>query len=461
MAEEQEISAGKIQDVEERTKEIAGGVDTASVPKSQVVKIKDQIGDDENDYKLSDDDLKLNVGQEDITTQQAKLPTAPAIPTATEDLGQIDKEDIAKTREDVESVDLTAATLDTLTREVEIDDVIGSLSDGAIADQVTEALDEKATVQYQMSELMDSIQEGKPPPPWASGAVRKVSSIMQSRGIGASSMAASAMTQAVMEAGISIANADAQSYGKIQLQNLANRQATALQNAATVASLDTANLNARLQAAVANARNFLSVDLTNLTNEQAVNTLDYQAIVKGVFTDAAQENVTNQINAKNELQVEEFYDELGVQIETANANREAAQEQFNANEQNAMAQYTTSMDDSREKFNTNMSFAIDQSNVQWNREITTADTAIQNEANRIDTQNSYNATQTAINQLWQKYRDNASFNFQKTESALNRKQQIGLMALEFSYNMQLLDKQEKDQLIGLIGEFVSGWGDES
>jgi hypothetical protein len=203
------------------------------------------------------------------------------------------------------------------------------------------------------------------------------------------------------------------------------------------------------------------VDLTNLTNEQAVNTLDYQAIVKGVFTDAAQENVTNQINAKNELQVEEFYDELGVQIETANANREAAQEQFNANEQNAMAQYTTSMDDSREKFNTNMSFAIDQSNVQWNREITTADTAIQNEANRIDTQNSYNATQTAINQLWQKYRDNASFNFQKTESALNRKQQIGLMALEFSYNMQLLDKQEKDQLIGLIGEFVSGWGDES
>jgi hypothetical protein len=72
MAEEQEISAGKIQDVEERTKEIAGGVDTASVPKSQVVKIKDQIGDDENDYKLSDDDLKLNVGQEDITTQQAR-----------------------------------------------------------------------------------------------------------------------------------------------------------------------------------------------------------------------------------------------------------------------------------------------------------------------------------------------------------------------------------------------------
>jgi len=461
MAEEQEISAGKIQDVEERTRDIAGGVDTTSVPKSQVVKIKDQIGDDENDYKLSDDDLKLNVDQEDVTTQQANLPTAPAIPTATENLGEISKEDVAKTKDDVESLDLTAATLDAPTREVEIDDVIGELSDGAIADQITEVLDEKATVQYQMSELMDSIQEGKPPPPWASGAVRKVSSIMQSRGMGASSMAASAMTQAVMEAGISIANIDAQSYGKIQLQNLANRQATALRNATTVAGMDTANLNARLQAAVSNAKNFLSVDLTNLTNQQAVNTLDYQALVKSVFTDAAQENVTNQINAKNELQVEEFYDELGVQIETANANREAAQEQFNTNEQNAMTQYVMSMDDSREKFNTNMSFAIDQSNVQWNREITTADTAIQNEANRIDTQNSYNATQTAINQLWQKYRDNASFNFQKTESALNRKQQIGLMALEFSYNMQLLDKQEKDQLIGLIGEFVSGWGDES
>jgi hypothetical protein len=161
------------------------------------------------------------------------------------------------------------------------------------------------------------------------------------------------------------------------------------------------------------------------------------------------------------MQVEEFYDEISVQVETANANREAAQNQFNASEANAMTQYKEGMDDSREKFNTNMSYAVDQSNVQWNREITTADTAVQNETNRIDTQNSYNATQSAINALWQKYRDNASFNFQKTENGLNRKQQLGLMALEFSYNMELLSKQEKDDLIEMIGEFVSGWGDDS
>lgn len=54
---------------------------------------------------------------------------------------------------------------------------------------------------------------------------------MQQRGIGASSMAAAALTQALMESGIPIATADANSYAKIQLQNLNNRQETALKNA--------------------------------------------------------------------------------------------------------------------------------------------------------------------------------------------------------------------------------------
>tara|TARA_X000001388_G_scaffold16030_3_gene9868 strand:+ start:16 stop:1413 length:1398 start_codon:yes stop_codon:yes gene_type:complete len=465
MAEEQdgqpEIVAKPVEDVEQLSKDIAGGVDTTSVPKTPVTKLKDEIKGNEEDYKLSDEDLQLTIDQEGFDVEDAATPSDVKAPTAKEGLGQIDDEDISKTKTGIENLEGTAATSTGPTEEIEMDDIILGLSDGATAEEKTEDLDEKATVQYQMSELMASIEEGKPPPAWASGAVRKVSAIMQSRGMGSSSMAASAMVQSVMEAGIPIATADAMSYGKIQLQNLANSQATALQNAATVAAMDTAELNARLTGAVANAKNFLSIDLGNLTNEQAINTLDYQAAVKSVFTDAAQENVTEQINAKNEMQVEEFYDEIGVQVETANANREAAQNQFNASEENAMTQYKEGMDDSREKFNTNMSYAVDQSNVQWNREITTADTAVQNETNRIDTQNSYNATQSAINALWQKYRDNASFNFQKTENGLNRKQQLGLMALEFSYNMELLDKQEKDDLIEMIGEFVSGWGDDS
>lgn len=342
-----------------------------------------------------------------------------------------------------------------------INNVEGKLSEGALSEAATEELDPKATVQYQLSDLMNSFEEGKPLPPWASPQVRKVTSIMNSRGMGASSMAGSAMIQAVMESGIAIATTDAQAYQRIQLQNLNNKQQSALRNAATVAAMDTANLNARLTSAVHNARNFLAIDTANLTNQQKSNSLSYQAMVQSAFRDSAAENATRQFNAKNQIQVEEFFAQLGSQVEAANANRDAAMRQFNVSESNAMLQFNKQIQDSREKFNSSAKFAIDQSNVTWRREVNTANTAVQNETNRINTQNQYNAEQSALNALWQDYRDNASFNFQKTENAINRKHAIGLMALEFSYNQKLLDEQEKTDLIELIGTFASLWGDNA
>ena len=72
------------------------------------------------------------------------------------------------------------------------DVVQGEVSDDSIADAQTLELDEfdqRATVQYQLGELFDSIQEGEELPAWASPAVRRVSAVMQQRGMGASSMA--------------------------------------------------------------------------------------------------------------------------------------------------------------------------------------------------------------------------------------------------------------------------------
>ena len=342
-----------------------------------------------------------------------------------------------------------------------IGDIQGTLSEGALAKAQTEELDPKGTVQYQLSELMSSLEEGKPLPAWASPAVRKVTAIMNQRGMGASSMAASAMIQAVMESGIPIASADAQAYQRIQLQNLSNKQATALKNAATVASMATANLSAALAGAVNNARNFLAIDTKNLDNTQKANLLTFQSLVQGAFTDAAQENTRRQINAKTEVQVEEFYDELSSQVESANANRVAALRQFEVSESNALQQFNRQIVDSRDKFDANMKFAIDQSNVVWRREVNTANTAVQNETNRINVQNEFNADQSALNALWQNYRDNASFNFQKAENALNRKHAIGLMALEYSYNKDLLDEQEKGDLIELMGTWVTNWSKNS
>ena len=381
-------------------------------------------------------------------------PTVPTKPAA--NVGQI-----AATAENLPELQklggAQAAQLTPTGPYVDPANVQGQLSAGALATAQTEQLDPKATVQYQLGQLMSSLQSGGPMPPWASPAVRKVNAVMQQRGLGASSMAAAAITTALMESGVQIAAQDANKYAAIQLTNLNNKQQTALRNAATVAAMDTANLNARLKAEVTNAQAFLSIDLKNLDNQQKSDTLTYQGLLQGLFKDTAEENARQQFNAKNELQVEEFFAELGAQVETTNANRTLSMQQFNVSEQNSMIQFAATMRDSRDKFNAQMQFAVDQSNAVWRREVNTANTALQNETNRINVQNEYNANQNALNNLWMMYRDNASWNFQKSENALAREHDMGLNAMNFANSEALYNQQQKDALASGIGNWLARW----
>tara|TARA_A100000172_G_scaffold44399_1_gene27322 strand:+ start:33 stop:1406 length:1374 start_codon:yes stop_codon:yes gene_type:complete len=392
-------------------------------------------------------DPQAGTAQVNLTGLEATVPT-----TSTPDLGQISGvQTITPQVQAAPTAQISDAP------QIDMQQIQGQLSSGALATAATQELDQRATVQYQLGELIGSIEEGKPMPAWAAPAVRKIAGVMQARGLGASSMAAAAMTQAVMESGVVIAAQDANKYAAIQLQNLNNEQQTALKNAATVAAMDTANLSARLTGAVNNARNLLSVETANLQSQQKSDTISYNALTQALFKDSAEENARRQFNAKNELQVEEFFANLGSQVETANKNRLAATSQFNAGEINAQSQYNATLRDNREKFNSNMQFAVDQSNVQWRRQINTADTALQNETNRINVANAYNSSQNSLNSLWQKYRDNAAWNFQKTESYMQRQHEVGIMGMEFANTKELYSKQQKDNLALGIGNWVAAW----
>ena len=380
-------------------------------------------------------------------------PMAPSVPTKpAPGVGQV-----AGTTQVAPQIGTATAAQITQPVQVDMTGVQAGPSAGAIGTAATQQLDQRATTQYQLGQLMQSIQQGQPLPPWAAPAVRKISGVMQARGLGASSMAAAAMTQAVLESGVVIAADDAKKYATIQLANLNNQQQMALSNAATYAAMDKANLNARLTSAVTNAQTLLATETKNLDARQQANTLSFNALTQAMFKDAAEDNARKQFNAKNELQVEEFFAELGSQVETANANRVAAMEQFNAGETNAMTQFNASMRDARDKFNANMQYAVDQSNVNWRRQINTANTATQNESNRINVQNSFNATQNALNNLWQKYRDNAAWNFQKGESELQRQHEVGIMAMEFANTEKLYDKKQKDDLAAGVGNWLAKW----
>lgn len=323
----------------------------------------------------------------------------------------------------------------------------GSLSEGALATAATEELDARATVKYQMAELFKSIEEGSELPPWASPAVRKVSAIMAQRGLGSSSMAASAITQAIYEAGIPIAVQDANKYGTIQLQNLNNRQQAALQNATATASMDMANLNNRQASAVNNAKTFLTMDMQNLTNAQQKATIDYQTTTSSLFTDAAADNAAKQFNAKTQNEVDQFFAELGSQVETTAINRNVALEQYNISQTQAVEQFNAQMIAQRETFNSNARRQIDASNAVWRRTINTENTALQNEENRTNLQTLLNLSQIAQNNLWQLYRDQAAWTMQTSENNLDRAHNAAMQAAAISERSDLYDSKFDDFLI--------------
>lgn len=384
-----------------------------------------------------------------VTETKAVAPPDIVAPTTPED-GTYDYT-ATTTKDEIPEATAAQLTKDEISSEVKIGDIQGELSDEAMAEAAQTTVEKEQLVSYQLGELMESIEEGKPLPGWAAGANRAVTAIMQQRGLGGSSMAAAAQIQALVEAGTPIAAADAAEYSKINLANLNNRQQAALQNAAAVAQMDMANLDARMKAAVQNAQSFLSIDLANLTNEQATEVLNYQGELQALFTDAAADNAAKQFNAKTQQQVDEFFAELGVQVDNANANRTAAMEQFNADQVNSIAQFNASLEDARDRFNTQMQTQIDQSNAAWRREIATQDTMIDNEAQRQNALNTLELSQSALSALWQRYRDESAWLMQSIESEVTRAHQLAMLEFEKTANVEMFGLESEYETAASVG----------
>jgi len=341
-----------------------------------------------------------------------------------------------------------------LSSEAVIGDITGTVSEQSVAQAAQGQVSEESTVQYQIGELFKSFEEGKPPPAWAAPAMRAVGAVMQSRGLGASSMASAAITQAIVEAGIPIAKMDADRYAQMDLANLNNQQQAVMQNAVTFASMDKSNLDARMQVAVNNAKSFLTLDLQNLSNDQKMKEVDYAGELQRMTTNAAAVNVQQQFNAQSQNQIDEFFADLGSQIESTNKNRIAAQNQFNVNEENATREFIISQNNQREQFNINMATQIDQSNAVWRREINTANTANQNAVNQVNAQNLLGINQSALNALWQKYRDEAGWAFKIGQDAEQRYHEIGLLGMEISANADLYKKQSASTMQTELGKAI-------
>ena len=242
----------------------------------------------------------------------------------------------------------------------------------------------------------------------------------------------------------------------MSLANLNTAQQSALQNAAVFAQMDTANLNSRLTAAVTNAKSFLGMDMANLSNKQQADLLTYQSGVQKLFTDAAAENAARQFNAKNTQQNEQFFANLGASVATNNANRQAATDQFNVDQANAIERSNADRSDLRDRFNSEMRLVIDQSNAAWRRSVNTANNAGDNRANQLNAQALLGLSTTAQNNLWQSYRDEASWVFSAAENASNRAHNLTVAAMQHETAKETYEQAYDDAFAVELGRFGFG-----
>ena len=265
-----------------------------------------------------------------------------------------------------------------------------------------------STVRGQLEQLMGDVESDDAP--WADEAMRRAYQAMSARGMGNSSIAAAAITQAVLESALPIAQYDASVYGTMNIQNLRNRQETMLSN--TAASNVAKNMNAKTANEV----------------QMFMNTMR-----DGVLKfNSTQHDAMSKFNAVQGTETSKF----------------------NAAANNVANQFYAQMDDAAEKFNATNTLAISKTNAEWRRTINTANTAAVNTSNMVNAQNAFNMSQQAMADLWQRSRDVFNWANQSADNSKDRAFQMAMYSMQRADYMAEMSVRDKNDLWRGVGDFA-------
>ena len=385
-------------------------------------------------------------------TLAAAVPTAPTAPTIATPTAVTGTSAVAPTAQ--AAAQMTPATVAGQTPTMAAAQMTGLT---APAQAATGTITSDATVKGQLESLQNEVStalaSGNPLPVWARGAAKATEAAMANRGLSASSMAAEALAEGIMNSAVPIAAADAATYKQMIFQNLSNNQ----------------------QANITNAKAYLQMDMANLSNQQQANLQNINTRQTFLLSDQAASNAAFQFNATSQNQVNQFYDKLSTSIADANAGRIDAMKKFaeaekakvnalnaqntiavneaNAKREDVINRFNSQLENQRQQFNVANQREIDQSNVVWRRAVNTANTAAVNASNQVNAQNVLNLSNWALSSLWQQWRDEASWVNTSSENQNNRNHNLAMAALERSTAFELQDQASKDALYQLIGKF--------
>lgn len=327
----------------------------------------------------------------------------------------------------------------------------------AIPDMVAEqgTVSKEATVQGQLEKLMDF--DANNVPAWAKGALSKAQESMASRGLGASSIAAGAITAAIQQAALPIAAQDASSFFQMDITNLSNRQQTSLENTRMRQQnmlTDTAISNATKQFNAANAQQteqftaslVSSIAEQNAARKQAMEQMNVQQTNAVAMQNQSVEAATSQFNAgqANTIAAQNVANTMDIN-------------KFNAEQEFQRQQFNKTLENQRQQFNSQMQFAIEQSNVTWRRSINTQNTVAVNAANQANVQNAFNMSAVAQNNIWQQFRDEASWMFTASQNDADRAYNAAMAANNRQYASDTADKANDMNLMSALGSLGLKW----
>ena len=330
---------------------------------------------------------------------------------------------------------------------------------------------EDMTVQGQLNKVLSNFDAGNPPP-WAASTMRAAVAQMAARGLSASSMAGQAIIQAAMEAAVPIASADAKVFEQMGLQNLSNRQQTAVlaaeqraaflgqefdqafqvkvTNAAKVSDIANMNFTANQQIALENARLAQEVDLTNLSNQQAVVMAEAAQIATLETTNLNNRQQAQVVNAQsflamdlanldNEQQTSIFKAQATTTALLADTAAENAAKQFNATSENQTNQFMASLTSQVNQFNAAQKNAVEQFNVDQANAIVKLNTEAQNARDQFNSTNRLVIDQA--NAQWRRDISTANTAAENSANYLNAQNMTQMTLAEYNNETQLYRDQ--------------------
>lgn len=294
-----------------------------------------------------------------------------------------------------------------LSKVIDTSTTAGKLLADKLVREGKEFVDAKTSIVWQMKTIAAEFKDanGNPIiPPWAQAVNRDVMRSISFNGISGTA-ATAAMSNAIMESMMGVAEKEATFFQTLTVENLNNKQEAIINKAKVLSQIELANLDVRSQAAVQNAKAFLEMDLTNLSNEQQAEVINKQALVQALFDNTNATNVARRFGAEVANDMQKFYDELAVNIQRHNTSEINALLKFNAGEINDAAQFNADIRNDRQKFVAEMQYQIDLANAKWRQTVETTTFQAEFDAYTTDVKSALDLTSEQQAELWD-YADN-------------------------------------------------------